>query len=472
MPNSLTDWLRLESERRVRRSLRTNLLAWATEVLAEAGHAPAAHHRRLVDELDQLAHGRIDRLMVLMPPGSAKSTYGSVLFPPWWFTQHPASSIIAVSHTQALAESFSRRVRGLIQSRDAQLGYSLLREERASAHWRISTGGEYVATGVRGGIAGRRADLILIDDPIKSQADAESAGHRHHVWDWYRSDLITRLKPDGRVVLIMTRWHAEDLGGRLLEQAPQEWRVLRLPALAETDDPLGRAVGEPLWPDWENAEALARKRSLVGERVWASLFQQAPRPPGGGLFKADCLLIQDLPPAAGGQSVRAWDLAATAATPGRDPDWTVGVKLHRDPQQRYTVMDVVRMRGTPREVEDAILATARIDGTTVVIGLPEDPGQAGKSQIAYLAGRLAGFRLLTSRETGAKATRALPLASQVEAGNVSLVRAGWNHALLEEMREFPYGRKDDQVDALVRAFLTLMRLSEPSRRVNLPLLGR
>lgn len=472
MPNSLSDWLRLESERKVRRSLRTNLLAWATEVLADAGQAPALHHRRLIEELDDIARGRIDRLMVLMPPGSAKSTYASVLFPPWWFTQHPASSVIAVSHTQALAENFSRRVRGLIHSREAQLGYALLRDERAAAHWRIATGGEYIATGVRGGIAGRRADLILIDDPIKSQAEAESETHRHLLWDWYRSDLVTRLKPEGRIVLIMTRWHADDLGGRLLETSGQEWRVLRLPALAEADDPLGRALDEPLWPDWEGAAALARKRALVGERVWASLFQQAPRPPGGGLFKVECLMVQDLYPAPGGQAVRAWDLAATAATAGRDPDWTVGVKLHRDPQQRYTVVDVVRLRGSPREVEDTILATARVDGSAVVIGLPEDPGQAGKSQIAYLAGRLSGYRLVTSRETGAKATRALPLASQVEAHNVSLVRSAWNHALIEELRDFPFGRKDDQVDALVRAFLTLMRLGEPSRRVNLSLLGR
>lgn len=136
------------------------------------------------------------------------------------------------------------------------------------------------------------------------------------------------------------------------------------------------------------------------------------------------------------------------------------------------MVDIVRLRGTPREVEDAILATARVDGGTVVIGLPEGPGQAGKSQITYLAGRLSGYRLMTSRETGAKATRALPLASQIEASNVALLRAGWNHALIEELRDFPYGRKDDQVDALVRAFMTLMRLGEPSRRVNLPLLGR
>jgi predicted phage terminase large subunit-like protein len=411
--------------------------------------------------------------MILMPPGSAKSTYASILFPPWWFTQHPTSSVIAVSHTLALAENFSRRVRSLILDRKGQLGYSLVRDERAATNWRISSGGEYMAVGVRGGITGRRADLIIIDDPIKSQAEADSMPHRQQLWEWYKSDLSTRLKPGGRVILVMTRWHEDDLGGQLLAATPDEWRVLKLPALAEDGDPLGRQPGEPLWPAWEDQVALERKRNTIGERAWMSLFQQSPRPATGSVFKVAALTILDAPPSlADNRIVRAWDLAATVATGQNDPDWTVGVKMSRDQRHRFTVLDVVRLRGTPRQIEDTIVSTAQLDGQTVWVGLPEDPGQAGKSQIAYLAGRLAGFRLMTSRETGSKLTRAMPLASQVEAGNVALVRAEWNYQLIDEMRGFPTGRKDDQVDAMVRAFGTLARVGDPPKLISIPLLNR
>lgn len=410
--------------------------------------------------------------MVLMPPGSAKSTYTSVIFPTWWFSCHPRTSIIAASHSSALAQHFSRRARALIDAKHAYLGFRISLEQRSSTAWKTSTGGEYLALGVRGAIAGRRADLVIIDDPIKSQADAESAKHRDHVWEWYRSDITPRLKPGGKVVLIMTRWHPEDLGGQLLDAAPDEWRVLRLPALAEANDPLGRAVGEPLWPDWEDYTALLRKRDLIGERVWAALYQQTPLDVRTRIFAVDRIAISAAPGALDGRLIRAWDLAATNQSGANDPDWTVGVKLLRDRQGRYVLLDVVRLRGTPRQVEDAIIETAVKDGAKVPISLPEDPGQAGKAQISYLTRQLSGFQVLSSRETGSKATRAMPLASQVEAGNVSIAAAFWNRAFLEEMREFPKGRKDDQVDALVRAFTALTDQPRAPASVAIPLLNR
>ena len=316
--------------------------------------------------------------MILMPPGSAKSTYASVVFPAWWFTQHPKTSIISASHSLSLAEHFSRRVRTLIQVKQPILGFDVSLDQRAKGSWTTSNGGEYLAVGVHGAIAGRRADLIIIDDPIKSQADAESVRQRDHIWQWYRSDITTRLKPGGRVVLIMTRWHPDDLGGQLLEHAGPEWRVVRLPAIAEADDPLGRVVGTPLWPEWEDSAALLRKREMIGERAWAALFQQMPLPSGGRLFSIDRIMAtqpaQDVL-----ATVRAWDLAATNLTGQNDPDWTVGVKLARDSNGRYIVLDVVRIRGTPHQVEGLILSTAQKDGTKVTISIPEDPGQAGKS---------------------------------------------------------------------------------------------
>jgi predicted phage terminase large subunit-like protein len=446
------------------------LLDWSEHVLAPLGQAPAKHHRALLSELAGLAEGRFDRLMVLMPPGSAKSTYASVIFPAWWFHRYPASSVIAACHTADLADHFGRQVRDLAAEHAGRLGYGVSASSRAAGRWRTTGKGEYFAAGVRGPITGRRADLVLIDDPVKSHFEADSALHRDQLWDWYRSELITRLKPRGRVALIMTRWHQDDLGGRLLGQA-DGWHVVRLPALAEPGDPLGRVPGAALWPEWEDAAALERKRATVGSRVWAALYQQAPTPPGGALFPADRVAIVD-DAAREMPRARAWDLAATAATQGRDPDWTVGLLLGREPGGRFVVLDVVRLRGGPHEVEQAICAAAGRDGQAVPIGLPQDPGQAGKQQVAWLSSRLAGYRVIASPETGAKLTRAMPVAAQAEAGNLAVLRARWNGDFIEELRDFPLGRKDDQVDALSRAFAMLLDRSPPARRLALPLMIR
>ncbi len=445
---------------------------WAEHALDPLGQKPAAHHRLLLAELEALSRGEADRLMVLMPPGSAKSTYASVVFPAWWFTRHPASNVIAASHTADLAEHFGRRVRNLIAEHAADLGYGLASDNRAAARWQTTGRGTYFAAGVRGPITGLRADLAIIDDPVKSHAEADSPIFRENMWNWFRADLATRLKPGGRIVLIMTRWHEDDLGGRLLAQNPAEWRLLRLPALAEENDPLGRPEGAPLWPDWESAAVLARKRETVGDRVWSALFQQTPRPPAGSLFRVNDIAVLDEVPASAGRVVRAWDLAATSENGSNDPDWTVGLKLQRDLAGRFIVLDVVRLRGSFGAVQNAIARAAELDGKTVTIGLPEDPGAGGKNSVSALAATLAGHRIASSREVGSKIGRANPVAAQAEAGNLAMLRASWNQNFLEELRDFPHGRKDDQVDALSRAFAMLLNAATPARRVAVPLLAR
>jgi predicted phage terminase large subunit-like protein len=446
------------------------LVEWAELVLGQLDQTPAPHHHKLMAALDAVSRGDTDRLMVLMPPGSAKSTYVSVLFPAWYLGRHPRADLIMACHTDSLASHFGRRTRALVQEHSATLNYRLSADERAANRWRTNKGGEYFAAGIRGPIAGRRADLAIIDDPVKSWAEADSPMCREHAWEWYRTDLLARLKPRGRVVLVMTRWHQDDLGGRILETEPG-WDILRLPALAVLPDPMGRAEGEALWPAWEDAAALARKRAAMGERAFAALFQQDPRPPSGGLFMPERMAVCDIAPS-GTVAVRAWDLASALPAPGKDPDWTVGLRLERDAEQRFVVTDIQRLRGTPGEVETAILTTAERDGTMVSIALPQDPGQAGQAQAAYLSRRLAGFVVRCSPETGAKVTRAGPVAAQIEARNLSLVRAPWNRAFLEELRDFPHGRKDDQVDALSRAFMTLVAPAAPARRLHVPLLSR
>ena len=167
---------------------------------------------------------------------------------------------------------FSRRVRSLVTNEQERLGCGPIRDDRSVAHWRTPEGGEYMTAGIRSAITGRRADLIIIDDPIKSRAETENSQLRECILVWYRADLITRLKPRGRVIQTMIRWHADDLGGRLIQQDGDSWRVIRLAALAEEYDPLGRAPEEPLCPSWENATELNRKRMMMGERNWHALF--------------------------------------------------------------------------------------------------------------------------------------------------------------------------------------------------------
>ena len=436
--------LSIEAERKLRAGVRTCLTEWATLALAAQGQVPARHHRVMIKELEAVSAGRCDRLMLLLPPGSAKSTYASLLFPAWFLARHPAAHIICVSHTAGLASGFGRGVRGLIGEHRARLGVGIDRASRAAHRFGTTGGGTYYATGVRGPVTGRRADLLVIDDPVKGHAEADSRVQREALWDWYRSDLVTRLKPGGRVVLVMTRWHPDDLGGRLLA-GPEAWRVVRLPALAEAGDMMGRAPGEALWPEWEDAASLARKRLAMGDRAWGALFQQSPRPLGGRLFQVGRIAVVE--ERLLGVAVRAWDLAASL-----DGDWTVGVRLARSVDGVFQVQDVVRIRGGPEEVVRAIRMAAERDGRGVAVGLPQDPGQAGRGQVAFLTARLAGWRVFSSPESGAKATRAMPVASQVNAGTVSVLGGVWNEAFLAELEDFPGGAYDDQVDALARGF--------------------
>jgi predicted phage terminase large subunit-like protein len=453
----------VQRERALRRILRSSFESWARFVLAAQGHAPAAHHLQIIAALEAVERGEAERLLLLLPPGSAKSTFASLLFPAWWMARHPTSSVICACHTVGLAQRFGRSVRGLLMEHGPRLNLSLRGDARAAAHFLTEQGGEYYGVGVHGAVTGRRADLALIDDPVRSFADAESGGARERVWNWFRSDLLTRLKPGGRTVIVMTRWHRDDIAGRLIAQGG--WQVLRLPALAESGDPMGRAEGDALWPAWESRDALLEKQRMMGERSFAALFQQSPVASDGLVFDITQIKASDIVPA--GKCARGWDLAA-AGVAGRDYDWTVGVKLVRDSHGKYWVDDVRRFRAGPEEVAAAIVATAHQDGTAVAVGLPQDPGQAGRFQAVTLAQRLAGFQVQVSPERGPKTVRAHKIALEVGGGRVILRRAAWNTAFLEELAAFPDGRKDDQVDALARAFGMLSPAEAPARFDLLP----
>jgi len=463
------------------RECRRNLRSWSIQALSPEGFLPARHHDLLCSKLELVCSGAIDRLMVLMPPGHAKSMYVSRIFVPYWFANHQRTSVIASSNTSDLAETFGRRVRNLVHRERDCLGFTLQADSKSAGRWETSRGGEYFAAGINGGngttITGRRVDLGIIDDPVRNRQEARNATVQNKIMDYYRTEFTTRLKPEARIILVMTRWDVLDLGGQLedeMSSGGDQWEILRLPALAEDpaqsteenpigEDPLGRKPGEALWPEEYDADTLERRRITIGELDFSALYQQRPKPPKGLLFDVDKIAVLSKVPEMR-QVIRSWDLAATKQVGSNDPDWTVGLKLGRTVDDKYVVMDVQRFRGMPQEVESLIGEIARLDGKGCQIRLPEDPGQAGKAQAAYLVSKLAGYQVVTDKETGSKETRATPVVSQCNVGNLSMIEAKWNRAAISEMRDFPNGRKDDQVDALSGAF-NVIGIADPPMKI-------
>lgn len=448
---------RAQAELSRRKAARSGCLAFTQYTMP--GYRVGPQHRLLCEKLDAVERGEIKRLMVFMPPRHGKSELTSKRFPAWFLGRNPGKQVITASYSADLAQDFGRHARNIVASSEfAALfpGVGVAGDSAARDKWHTTKGGVYTAAGVAGSLTGKGAHVALIDDPIKGRQEAESDTVRNAVWDWYRSVLRTRLMPGGAIVLVLTRWHPDDLAGRLLEEMQngtgESWDVLSLPAIADNaDDALGRQIGEPLWPDVFDLAELEAIKKAVGARDWSALYQQQPTPGEGVLIKAAMLGVVDEAPV-GGSIVRRWDLAATRQMGTRDPDWTVGLKMSRAPDGRFYILDMVRFRGGPDEVEATIKATAQQDGRGVHVVIPQDPGQAGVAQAQYLVRKLAGYRAKAVRETGDKATRAAPFASQVNAGNVSLVRAPWNRAFIEECVSFPAGTHDDQVDAASGAF--------------------
>lgn len=268
---------------------------------------PAAHHKLIIDAVQAMADGDdadVDGLMVFMPPGSAKSTYLSTLAPPWLMGRKPGTNVIAASYGQDLANRFGRRSRSVVRSAEFQrmMGATITGDQQAVVEWSLTNGSDYRGTGLGGGITGFRADWFLIDDPVKNREDADSPIIREKVWSGFSDDVQTRLKPGGKIVIVCTRWHEDDICGRLLgpDWKGQSglwrgtdgrlWRVICLPLLAEhADDPLGRKPGELLWGEWflekeaKRLQAQAKKGGTAA-RTWSSLYQQRPSPAEGTIL--------------------------------------------------------------------------------------------------------------------------------------------------------------------------------------------
>jgi len=432
-----------------------------------------AFHYLVARELDRVVAGATPRLMIWAPPQHGKSELVSVRLPAYWLGRRPDEPVILASYGAALAESKSRQARRIVESDDFRRlfpGVTTHYTSRAVQRWELrGRRGSMLAVGVGGPITGHGGRLGIIDDPFSSWEKAQSEWARARVWDWYRATFRTRIWEGGAIVIIMTRWHQDDLCGRILQEQADRWRVLRLPALAESQperdsndlflglppgqpDLLGRYPGEPLCPQRFSRDALVEIQTDVGELAWSAEYQGVPRPIEGSYFKRYWVTIVEAAPRQA-RRVRYWDRAATEG----GGDWTVGVLMARSPEGLYYVEDVVRGQWSSRQVEEMLLQTALLDAERygrhqVDIWVEQEGGSAGQDSAAAVVRLLAGYPVFTEKPSGSKLVRGRPWLAQAQAGNVRLVRGSWNAAYLDELTAFPNGRHDDQWDATSGAF--------------------
>ena len=410
---------------------------------------------------EDLTAGKRPKLVIQAPPQHGKSVQ-IIDFISWIAGKNPDFRTIYTSFSERLGIRANLRLQRLYsgevyaeifpetlinKSNVVTVSGQFLRNREIIEY--VDRQGFFRNTTVRGSITGESLDLGVIDDPIRGRQDANSEAIRDSAWDWFTDDFFTRFSEEAGLLAILTRWHIDDPIGRLIDRYP-DVKVLSYPAIAEEDEP-HRKKGEALFPEHKSIEFLREREKIMDSGNWLALYQQRPTAAEGELFKPDQIQVIDALPYGHIQWVRGWDLASTT-----DGDWTSGGKLGRLPDGRFVIGDMVRLRVGPDERDAAMVNTASQDGVSTKISIPQDPGQAGKTQVLYLTRELVGYPVDTSPESGDKVTRAEPFASQVNVGNVVMLRGGWNNALIDEMRMFPNGSFDDQIDSLSRAFSHLI----------------
>ncbi len=411
----------------------------------------APHIEILLSALEAVDRGEIRRLMVSMPPRHGKSHLVSELFPPWYLGRHPEKAVVSASYGQELADQFGRRVRGhMMDPRFAAIfsGCRISVESAAASRFDTIAGGSYFGIGRGGGLTGRGADLLLIDDLFKDMTEAGSLAIRETVKEWYSSVAYTRLMPGAAVVVVGTRWHQDDLVGWLLrEHADENWTVISLPAIAEQDDSF-RREGEALWPSHFPLEHLEKVRALQGASLFAADYQGRPVPAGGAVFKEAWLQGYTSRPEKLENVIQSWD---TSFGKGATGDYSAGVTLG-SAKSGFYVLDVVRGRWEFSELRRRVQSFAELWNPSTILIEDKASGQS-------LLQELRRDTRLPIRPVEAKAgkeLRAELVSPLVEAGRLFLPEtASWRAALVDELTGFPGGVNDDQVDALVHGLAHL-----------------
>lgn len=465
-----------------RRRARTSLVAYANAIDVPGKPATddedewlfkpiestlAKHHVVLLDMLQGLAEGTlltvdkkpIKQAMVFMPPGSAKSTYGSVVFPTWFMGKFPKAKVILSSYAADIAKKQGRRSRQIVRSPkfSSIFGCTISNETSAADEWALSNESEFMAGGILSGITGNRAHGLIIDDPVSGREDADSENARKKTKDAYEDDLTTRLVPGAWTLIITTRWHFDDLAGSIL---PEDWngqsgdilcrdglvwRILCVPAIAGEHDGLGRAPGELLWPEWFTPEHFARYQS--NQRTWSALYQQRPVPETGDYFKRDWIRTAAVAPPRRLMSVYgASDYAVTA----NGGDYTVHGVVGIDPDNRPWLLDVWRDQASSDVWVEAFCDLVL---KWHPIGWAEETGQIKSSVGPFLNKRMLERQAFVAKELfptrGDKGVRAQSIRGRIAMQGLWMeTTAPWRNDLISEMMSFPAGTHDDQVDML------------------------
>ncbi|CAB4128449.1 Archaeophage PsiM2, terminase large subunit [uncultured Caudovirales phage] len=422
---------------------------------------PAKHLELLCDTLQRVSKGDLKRVIVTMPPRHGKSEVVSKKFPAWHLGRNPNDEIILASYSIDLSRSFSRIARETLQGSSDVFSVRLDPNHSTAESWGLQgKRGGLVAAGVGGSITGRGARIAIVDDPIKNAEEANSEVIRSKVWEWYTSTLYTRLTPKGAVVIVMTRWHEDDLVGRLLQKERQEieegshigdrWTVINLPALAEQNDILGRLEGDPLWSEYGfDQERLQQIKRDVGSYVFNSLYQQRPAAQEGSMFKRQWWRFYDVLPIRFDEMMQSWDMSFKGSD---GSDFVVGQVWGRVGANKYLVDQIRGRMDISKTIEHIQRLTIKYP--LARLKLIEDKAN-GPAVISLLKNSISG--LVAVNPDGGKVSRASAIIPDVEAGNVYLPRnVGWIDDFIQECNSFPRGAHDDQVDAMTQAIRRMM----------------
>ncbi len=445
-------------------------------------------HYDICARLEQFAkdvtEGRSPRLMLLMPPRHGKSQIVSRLFPAWYLGHHVDQEFIGCSYNMPLALDFSREIRDVLRSDYYHKLFpqtELNVDFQSAEAWRLrsATGvgaGGYNAAGVGGGITGKGAHVLVIDDPIKNQEEADSPDIRQKIWDWYISSAYTRLAPGGGVLLIQTCWHDDDLAGRLQKamlEDPEadQFEVIKYPAIAEEDEQY-RLKGEPLHPARYDLKALERIKRTLGYRTWGALYQQNPVTEEGAYFTKGMQVYRGETAELHTMDIyQAWDLAISDKQQKAN-NWTVGVTIGLDYDDMMHVLEVRRMKtNDAAEIEDAILDM--YSSYPNISGWGVEDGQIWKTMQSSIKRRMIEKRIYMTlseenflKPVTDKMVRARPLQARMQNRKVTFPRGHeWVDVLWKEFLRFPGGAQDDQVDALAWCARIMLGKSPPTKPV-------
>ena len=414
----------------------------------------ARHLDLLCDCLECIERGEMTRLIITMPPRHGKSMTVTESFPSWFIGRNPERRVIEVSYGSELAQKFGLNNRRKIEEFGQQIfGIQVSSENASKTNWDIEgSSGGMISAGIGGSITGQGADLLIIDDPIKNRKEAESQTYRDSIWSEWQDTLSSRLHPDGCVVIIMTRWHEDDLVGRLLAQS-DSWKLINLPALAEKHDIIGREEGQALWPEHGfDEEWGARIKSEIGARSWESLYQGHPHPSDGNLFRqsmfrrfkisGNCYRVEDK--IYDKSLCRIFQTCDVAGSKKSSADYFVLGTFALCPNGELLVLEIFRERLEGPD-QPALIKRKYDEHKPVLIGVES----ANMGLTLYQQMRRSGLPVIELKPDADKYTRAIPAAARYEAGAVyHLEGAHWLNELEAELLAFPNGAHDDQTDVI------------------------